>query len=273
MRRYLHLVLALMVLVAAIGVACDGAEPSAPGATATPTSAQAPAATPTAMAAPTPTTAQAPAATPTATAAPMPTAADTPAATPTATAAPMPTATDTPAATAAPTPTMAAADTAPANPQAAIYEALLATIPDTPETRNDVYIGDYALVRQIFAAIFPLPGPGDDEDAVVAFMSLEWLPPLGTETQNVDYPWILGTPGFLDQVIYGDSSYMKLIAGNLQYLAFDVRSIDQSILAGATQPVSGAPGAFRPPGRRRGPERLLRVHRAQPRGTQGHPLL
>ena len=138
MKRYLFLALALMALAAAIGVACDGGEPSA-------------------------------------------------------------------------------------------YEALLATIPDTPETRNEVYIADYALARQVFdAATFPLPGPEDDEAAVAAFTSFEWVN-MEPGTSNVDYPLPLSY-GFLDQVIYGN--YTEMMAENLQYLAFDVRNIDQSILAG-----------------------------------------
>ena len=62
---------------------------------------------------------------------------------------------DTFTATATPMPAPASTDTA--------YEGLLRTIPDTPELRRQVYINDYALVRQMFD--IPLPGPGDDEDA------------------------------------------------------------------------------------------------------------
>lgn len=110
------------------------------------------------------------------------------------------------------------------------YEALLGTIPDTPETRNEVYIADYALARQVFDAdTFPLPGPEDDEAAVAEFTSFEWVN-MEPGTSNVDYPRVLGSPAFLDQVIYGN--YTKLVAENLQHLAFDVRNIDQSILAG-----------------------------------------
>ncbi len=118
----------------------------------------------------------------------------------------------------------------PSTPQAAIYEALLGTIPDIPETRNDVYIADYTLARQVFdAATFPLPGPGDDEDAVAAFTAMDWLPPLGTGYG--DYPFILGLgSGFFDQVIYGQ--YTRQMAENFQHLALDIRNIDQSIAAG-----------------------------------------
>ena len=247
MKRYIYFVLALVVFVAAIGVACDGTELSEPGATATPTTAaETPVATATATVAPAPTATETPVATPTATAEAMSATAETPAATATATAAPAPTAAATPAAapmaTAAPTST--AAYTPSDDPHAAAYEALLATIPDTPETRNDVYIGNYALARQVFdAATFPLPGPGDDEDAVAAFTSLEWVT-MGPGMLNVDYPSALGTSGFLDQIIYGN--YTELMAENLQHLAFDVRNIDQSILAGGPNQYQALRGRFDP---------------------------
>ena len=141
-----------------------------------------------------------------------PTSAQAPAATPTAMAAPAPTAAYTPS----------------DDPQAAIYEALLGAIPYTPEGRFFVSIDDYTLVRQIFATTIPLPGPGDDEDAVAAFTSLDWLD-LDPSKMNVDYPFILGH-GFWGGVVYGN--YTRQMAGNLQYLAFDVRNIDQNIAAG-----------------------------------------
>ena len=66
----------------------------------------------------------------------------------------VPAATSIPPPTAAPTPDAgertASTDTA--------YAGLLGTIPDTPELRRQVYINDYALVRQMFD--IPLPGPG-----------------------------------------------------------------------------------------------------------------
>ena len=56
----------------------------------------------------------------------------------------------------------AAADTPTGAPAATLadtaYEGLLGTIPDTPELRREVYINDYALVRQMFD--IPLLGRG-----------------------------------------------------------------------------------------------------------------
>ena len=94
-----------------------------------------------------------------------PAVAPAPADTPTGAPAATPTDTPTPTPTGAPAATLA--DTA--------YEGLLRTIPDTPELRQQVYINDYALVRQMFD--IPLPGPGDDEVALEEFY--EWLPPPG----------------------------------------------------------------------------------------------
>ena len=97
-----------------------------------------------------------------------------------------PTTADTPMAPAASTPSVAdtpTPGTTPAEPPApdtddnlpaAVYEVLLGTIPDTPEARSSVYINDYTLVRQMFD--IPLPGPGDDEDALEVYY--DYRPPL-----------------------------------------------------------------------------------------------
>ena len=173
MRRYLYLVLALMVLVAAIGAACDGAGPSAPDATATPTMSETPVATPTALADPMPATAEAPAATP--------------------------------------------LDT--------VYETLLGIIPDTPETRMGVFIHDYTLVRQMFD--IPLPGPGDDEDSLEAYY--DYYPPLAK--------WGEIHPSTMEDVFFSPfNPDRSIMAENLQYLAFDVRNIDQILV---TQTLGG----------------------------------
>ncbi len=110
---------------------------------------------------------------------------------------------------------------------ATAYEGLLGTIPDTPELRQQVYINDYALVRQLFD--IPLPGPGDDDDAVEEFY--EWFPPPGFEGE-ADYPPVRG---FGAVSFFGPFNYQhrNITAENLQHLAFDVRSMDQSIVAGS----------------------------------------
>ena len=123
---------------------------------------------------------------------------------------------DTFTATATPMPAPASTDTA--------YEGLLRTIPDTPELRRQVYINDYALVRQMFD--IPLPGPGDDEDALAEFY--ERRPPTGFEGEADDPP----VRGFGAISFFGPfNQYRNITAENLQHLAFDVRSMDQSIVA------------------------------------------
>ena len=104
------------------------------------------------------------------------------------------------------------------------YEGLLRTIPDTPELRRQVYINDYALVRRMFD--IPLPGPGDDDDALVEFY--KWLPPPGFEGEADDPP----VRGFGAISFFGPfNQYRNFTAENLQHLAFDVRRMDQSIVA------------------------------------------
>ncbi len=136
--------------------------------------------------------------------------------------APSPNFTTTPAVAPAP------ADTPTGAPAATLadtaYEGLLGTIPDTPELRREVYINDYALVRQIFD--IPLPGPGDDEDALAEFY--ERLPPTGFEGEADDPP----VRGFGAISFFGPfNRFRNITAENLQHLAFDVRSMDQSIVA------------------------------------------
>ena len=152
--------------------------------------------------------------------APSPTVTTTPAVAPapadTPTGAPVATPTDTPTPTPTGAPAATLADTA--------YAGLLGTIPDTPEVRREVYINDYALVRQMFD--IPLPGPGDDEDALAEFY--ERPPPTGFEGEADDPP----VPGFGAISFFGPfNQYRNITAENLQHLAFDVRSMDQSFVA------------------------------------------
>ena len=112
--------------------------------------------------------------------------------------------------------TTAATDTA--------YAGLMGTIPDTPELRQQVYINDYALVRQMFDV--PLPGPGDDDDALTEFY--ERPPPTGFGGEVDDPP----VRGFGAISFFGPfNQHRNITAENLQHLAFDVRSMDQSIVA------------------------------------------
>ena len=258
MKRYFYLVLALLALMTAIGTACGGSGPSAPGADSTPATTDAPLTTPTAPADSTSATTDAPLATPTAPADSTPATTDAPLTTPTAPADSTSATTDappaiptapadsTPATTDAPlaTPTAPAdstpattdatlatptapADSTPAiagTPLDTVYEGLLGAIPDTPEARASVFINDYALVRRIFASIILLPGPGDDEDAVAQFNT--WLPPLFWPKEEADAPPV---SWFGNHSFFGPVNHRNI---NFQYFAFDVRNMDQSIIAG-----------------------------------------
>ena len=114
---------------------------------------------------------------------------------------------------------------------ATAYEGLLGTIPDTPELRQRVYINDYALVRQMFD--IPLPGPGDDDDALAEFY--ERPPPTGFGGEADDPP----VRGFGAISFFGPfNRYRNITAENLQHLAFDVRSMDQSIVAAFALPAT-----------------------------------
>ena len=105
------------------------------------------------------------------------------------------------------------------------YEELLRAIPDTPENRSEVYIDDYALVRRLFA--IPLPGPGDGEAALQEFY--DWNPPLGEALGDTVPVLQFGQTAFFSPLI----NYLsKGVAANIHHLAFDIRSMDQTIVAG-----------------------------------------
>ena len=223
MKRYFYFVITLMALMAAIAVACDGTEPSVPGSDSTPTIVDTPLTTPTAPAGSTPTTAETSLATPTASADPTSTMPGTSLATSTASADPTSTTVETPLAI-------------PLNP---VYEALLGTIPDTPEARASVYISDYALARQMYGDVIPLPGQGDDEDAV-AYLN-DWLPPLAWPE---DKEYLRGFVSLGVQSFFGPFNHRNI---NLQYFAFDVRNMDQSIVAApGPAPLEVVRGRFDP---------------------------
>ena len=107
----------------------------------------------------------------------------------------------TPTAPSARTSTTAMVNIPPAEPRAAVYEALLATIPDIPEMRGSLQIDDYALARQTFpTTTFPLPGPGDDEEAMAAFN--EWSFPLSPDESGLVAPIL----------VFGASSFFLPLA-------------------------------------------------------------
>ena len=110
------------------------------------------------------------------------------------------------------------------------YEGLLRAIPDTPETRREVYIDDYTVARRVFD--IPLPGPGDDEAALQEFY--DWGrsadDALGDTVPVAEF----GSLAFFSPLNFTG----KRVAAHIRHLAFDIRSMDQTIVAGA-----GPPGA------------------------------
>ena len=104
------------------------------------------------------------------------------------------------------------------------YEELLRTIPDTLENRRDVYIDDYTLARRLFD--IPLPGPGDDETALQKFY--DWEPSADDPVGDTVPVWAFGGLAFFSPLNY----IGRLVAANVHHLAFDIRSMDQTIVAG-----------------------------------------
>ena len=106
------------------------------------------------------------------------------------------------------------------------YEALLRTIPDTPDNRRWVYIDDYAVARRLFD--IPIPGPGDDDGDLQEFY--DWSPQFDSEALGDTLPALsFGQRAFFSPF---NQRLGKRIAQNLHHLAFDIRSMDQTIVAG-----------------------------------------
>ena len=98
-----------------------------------------------------------------------------------------------------------------ATPMPTAYEGLLGAIPDTPEARTSVYINDYALARQLFDPIFPVPGPGDDEEAVAQFNT--WLPPMGRPPEGEAWPVMsFGNHSFFARLTIEESIFNTLLS-------------------------------------------------------------
>ena len=164
--------------------------------------------------------------TPTATITPLPKATSTPE--PKAT--PIPTAE--PTATLTPIPEPITLPTVPSTPTAestSVYEELLGLIPDTPWTREEVWINDYARMRELYD--MPLPPADADDEAMTQYLD-KFYP-----KNPVLYPHLprMGLPPFIS----GYPSIFRyprpIIVVRRQYLGFDVRNVDQSVLAGREQ--------------------------------------
>ena len=95
------------------------------------------------------------------------------------------------------------------------FASLLSLIPDNQKTREIVYINDYARVREQFGIALPADNAGDQE--LRAYIKEV----MGAEIGVGRDPWV---SGFTAQMVGP--------VENRKYLAFDVRNVDQSIMAG-----------------------------------------
>ena len=98
--------------------------------------------------------------------------------------------------------------------EGSVFEELLGTIPDTLETRGFVEFHDYLRFREAFD--IRLPGPEADEEALGEYL----LRPIGMP--QFQGPFISG---------YGEAGFQAV--ERRRYLGFDVRNVDQSLLAGS----------------------------------------
>lgn len=100
---------------------------------------------------------------------------------------------------------------------ASVYEQLLGLIPDTAGTRSSVLINDYALVRDVFGV--SIPGPDADENALLKYRN-DVLRSFGEARRVPAFsPWISGY----------DRGPLRSFR---RYLGFDLRDVDQTVLAG-----------------------------------------
>ena len=100
------------------------------------------------------------------------------------------------------------------------YVELLRLVPDTPETRSFVLINDYALTRELFN--IPLPGPGADEEALEEYFAAFLGTPVDEEGPRL-------VPG---PFISGFHQYAGVSLDRRRYLAFDLRDVEKSVVAG-----------------------------------------
>ena len=103
------------------------------------------------------------------------------------------------------------------------FSTLLAQIPDTWQTREVVYIHDYARARELFD--ISLPGPDSDTPMqfyVDSFTTFHYVPGL----DSGQAPWISGLQGHYD--VQFD-----------EYLAFSARNVDQTAKTAELEVVRG----------------------------------
>ncbi|NQW22593.1 MAG: hypothetical protein HQ475_04015 [SAR202 cluster bacterium] len=98
--------------------------------------------------------------------------------------------------------------------EVSLFEELLGTIPDTPDTRKYVMINDYAAIREIFQ--IPLPGPEAGQPALLEYLT-----------------GILGPGAHISQGPFITGLHRDAVSNPRgEYLAFDGRNVDQSVEAG-----------------------------------------
>lgn len=115
------------------------------------------------------------------------------------------------------------------------FSTLLAHIPDTWQTREVVYIHDYARARELFH--ISLPGPDSDMPMkfyVDSFTTFHYVP--GIDSGQA--PWISGLRDHYDDGIQFD-----------EYMAFSARNVDQTARTAELEVVKGQ---FDPDATRRG---------------------
>ena len=101
------------------------------------------------------------------------------------------------------------------------YEELLRAIPDAPGTRREVYIDDYAVARRLF----DIPQPWDEEAALQEFYDWDYS---ADETSGDSVP----VPEFGQMAFFSPLNQRNRgVAGRIHHLAFDIRSMDQTIVA------------------------------------------
>ena len=103
--------------------------------------------------------------------------------------------------------------TAAPSTEVSLFEELLGTIPDTPNTRMSVMINDYAAAREILGV--PLPGPEAEESTLFEYQ------------RGVLGPAHMARSPFFN-VRLGDAIWQP----TRKHVAFDARNVDQSVQAG-----------------------------------------